>query len=202
MNNLAITDGIWVKTSKDVSGWNSIVGPDILIINNNCVKTIFLHTDLVYDYEIVNSKLILKTNKENNNQEILLQKNGLMSLSGKGYNFIYFKIHESKNKVIAENFKSEILGKRFIDEKRIAYFEFEDSTDVDTGENLMKYNFDSIERRGKWSIYNFNDFILMELNMADVAERRQVIIDEITKLNVRSYYVRQDGVKQEIIFWK
>jgi len=198
------SDGIWVKTSRDIGGWNSIIGPDILKIKNNNVVANFFHSDLTYDYHILNSYLFLENDSADNSQGILVDFHGnnLLSLSGDGYSFWYFRIVEPNYQITYEKVFMEMPSKRYIDENRTIYFEFLESIDLNTDEKLLKYKTHDVEKSGKWSIHLVDNYVLLELNLIQEAERRLIIINEISNMMLSGYYIKEDGTRIKLEFWK
>lgn len=198
------SNGIWVKTSRDIGGWHSIIGPDILKIKNNNVEANFFHSELTYNYQIVNSYLILENDSADNSQEISIHFHGnaLLSFSGDGYSFWYFRIVEPNFPITYEKVFMEMPSKRYIDENRTIYFEFLASIDFNTDEKLLKYKIDEVEKSGKWSIHLVDNFVLLELNLIPDAERRLIIINEISNILFSGYYIREDGSRIKLEFWQ
>jgi len=194
-------NGVWIKTSKNILGWNTIIGPDILIITDGHIKTVFLHTDYVFNYYILDSKLVSRPKQENQNLECFLKKNGLVKLVyNHQYNFLYFKMADLSNKITTEKFLKEIMGKWFINKEKSEYFLFEDNEDIESQEKILKYQREDLEKLYKWSVYNFNGCILLELNILEANGRRRLfVIQEINQFKMLGHYIDENGIKREFL---
>lgn len=196
-----IPDGVYLKISKDVIGWNTIVGPDVIIIKAKEVKLLYLHDNQPNEYCLdKHNQLCNKDNENNDKSHFEYNQNRELNLVSDLSTFKYIQLNSLKiisdKKVIEKTIygswgSSSDLGK----------FTFDIEIDSLTNEHLLIYEHnDEFHKQGRWSIFVVDDFVILEIRLIDTPMKLLMVLTGINPNEFKCYLLDQQGVEKWFVF--
>lgn len=194
-----IPNGVYFKISKDITGWTTIVGPDVILVKNGRVKLIYFHVEGNDDYNLNEFNQLLNGRDSLEDRKSLEYIKGRnLSLISKSTLFNYIQLIDKSNTLTKDGVEANLYGAWFSSNSG-SELDFERQKDIHTKEHLLRYKNGKISREGRWSIFEVEEFLFLEFRIVDSIEKHLMPLLEVSKSEVKCYSIDADGLNKTIV---